>query len=396
MESAAERASLIRLYRGFACPDEPFHEPFLAFLAAEHARQVAGLFLNSCGVSLRATSRGLVEFLQTWLGGEASFPAAWDMTWGEIYPIANLGSSPRLATVAASLALHLGSTGTAGDWFVSLNAPVRFRWAHWLLPACDELEVHCDGKFCRIEMNLSGERTQCVFRRTPVGWKGAGTALQQMLTFGTRGERIVLLPAAALEGDILKPLRSSALGEVHTETSTACQQSLTQLHRYAPTYLRWILRVLRHVVLLEHGPGRIRSGSSAEESGLIHMSFAPNWAFLAESLVHEASHQYMHALRWLGGLDDGSDATLYYSPIKRTGRSLSRIVLSYHAFANILLFYRLCRRHGVLNNQYIASNEPVVATQVKLLEEPLRKTTALTPIGLALCEPLMARLSQDV
>jgi HEXXH motif-containing protein len=386
---------LAQMSRGFSCPQEPFGETFFEFLAIERARQVARDFLRLYEGPLSLSGRGLPEFLQRWLRGDTDFQAVWDFSLGEIDTAAKQESPPNVAATAAFLALRLGACGATGDWSLAFDVPVRLRWSHWLLPPCDKLEVHCDGQFSQIQATLRGERVQCQFHRTADGWEGSGSGLQELSRFGTRRERIVLLPSEALEGDALRPLRPSALPEIPPEIIAACQQSLVLLHKHAPVYLPWVLRVLRHIVLLKHEVGNMRSGCSRDESGLIHMSFVPHWMYLAESLVHEASHQYLHALCWLGPLDDGSDATLYYSPIKQTGRSLLRIALAYHAFANILLFFRLCRRNGAPDDGYLAKNESMVAAQVKQLEAPLHKNPALTPIGLALCEPLMERLRED-
>lgn len=387
---------LAQMYKGFSCPREPFIDEFFEFLAIEHSREVARVFLNLCETSLNRNGRGVLEFFHRWLSEETYLQSVWDFSWGKISTAARLENAHDVAAAAASLALHLGTCGVAGDWRISFEVPVRLRWSHWLLPRCDEIEVHCDGPHAQVHAILDGRRTESHFHRTQDEWIGSGNSpLQELPRFGTRRERIVLLPSAALEGDELNPLQPLALPEIQPEIVAAFQQSLVLLHTHATIYFPWVLRVLRNIIPVKYTAGNTQSGSRRDQSGLIHMSYIPNWVFLAESLVHEASHQYLHALCWLGPLDDGSDDTLYYSPIKRTGRSLSRIALSYHAFANILLFFRLCRLNNAPDDGYIAQNEPIVAAQLKQIEAPLLKNPALTPIGLALCESLMERLRED-
>src|SRR6266852_5178334 len=109
-------------------------------------------------------------------------------------------------------------------------------------------------------------------------------------------------------------------------------------------------------------------------------------------LVHEATHLYFHLLCSVGNVDDSSDSTLYYSPIKRQGRPIRAILLAYHAFANVVLFYRLCQEKGLSDDGYCRQQENDLLPQLKQLEASLHTTRALTPLGLALWEPLAERV----
>jgi len=114
---------------------------------------------------------------------------------------------------------------------------------------------------------------------------------------------------------------------------------------------------------------------------------------LAETLVHEASHQYFYLLSRLEPVDDGTDKNLYYSPFAGTERSLDRILLAYHACGNILLLYRLCQQNGAPDDGYCAQREDAVMTQLAQLAAPLRNNFALTWVGRALYDPLVERLA---
>ncbi|HEX5707813.1 MAG TPA: HEXXH motif-containing putative peptide modification protein, partial [Pyrinomonadaceae bacterium] len=109
-------------------------------------------------------------------------------------------------------------------------------------------------------------------------------------------------------------------------------------------------------------------------------------------LVHESSHLYLHLLCRLGPINDGTDKTLYYSPAVRRPRPLERILVAYHAFANMSLLYRLCMEVGIDDEGYCALNQEKTLPQLEQLEAPLLDNPALTPIGRALFEPLYRRL----
>ena len=117
------------------------------------------------------------------------------------------------------------------------------------------------------------------------------------------------------------------------------QEGMALLRRYAPEYADWVLRVIRVIVPLKSNNGRINSGSSRTEPGVIHATVDCGTESYPEMLVHEASHQYYYVVRRVGDVDDGSDPTLYYSPVKETGRPIAMILLTYHAFCQ-------CRSHG--------------------------------------------------
>ena len=112
---------------------------------------------------------------------------------------------------------------------------------------------------------------------------------------------------------------------------------------------------------------------------------------IAEILVHEASHQYYFLSARYGSLLNGPDRP-YFSPIKETKRPLSMILLAYHAFANVMLFYRLCRRNGLGDNDYCRANEAQLAPQLAVLQDTLSRSKALSPLGQALWKPVAARL----
>jgi HEXXH motif-containing protein len=126
--------------------------------------------------------------------------------------------------------------------------------------------------------------------------------------------------------------------------------------------------------------------------GVITASTSFDPLSLAEILVHEASHQYFYLLEQLGPVEDGTDTNLYFSPVRNTERPLRAILLAYHAFANMLLFYRAAGSSGAADARVCSSREKGIEKQVEGLRQTLRATPALTGYGRAIWEPLEARL----
>jgi HEXXH motif-containing protein len=175
-----------------------------------------------------------------------------------------------------------------------------------------------------------------------------------------------------------------------------CDGAVAILRLYAPVYMRWVRGVVRSIVPLDAKLSGIIAGSAFAKPGVVQVAFPVGTVLLAETLVHEASHHYLHIVRRLGPFHDGSDQTLYYSPIRKQGRPIDMILVAYHAMVNVLFFYRLCRASGLSDGGYIKRHEAKLVPQIAQLEAPLRRTRALTPLGKALWEPLAERLRHGV
>jgi HEXXH motif-containing protein len=70
-------------------------------------------------------------------------------------------------------------------------------------------------------------------------------------------------------------------------------------------------------------------------------------------------------------------------------------LIAYHAFGNVLLFYRMARARALPADQDgldIAKRMKQLEQQLETLEKALQTTTALTPLGRALWEPLYERI----
>ncbi len=129
--------------------------------------------------------------------------------------------------------------------------------------------------------------------------------------------------------------------------------------------------------------------------GIVLVSWSADPVEVAEMLVHESSHQYFHLLSRLGKVDDGSDEGEYFSPAVQRSRPLSRILIGYHAFANVLLFYRALLRNGFTDDPHCRATETRLCHDVELLELPLRDNPALTQIGRDLTQPLMEQVRES-
>src|SRR5262249_9893120 len=134
-----------------------------------------------------------------------------------------------------------------------------------------------------------------------------------------------------------------------------CRRALALLAEYADLYQTWVGRVVQYLVPWKPLPDQLPSGSSSHNCapGVLGIGNHGHPLALVDSLVHEASHHHYYILTKLGPVDDGSDANLYYNPFLEMDRPIGRILLAYHAFANVLLFCRLARARGLPPDPYL-------------------------------------------
>jgi HEXXH motif-containing protein len=181
-------------------------------------------------------------------------------------------------------------------------------------------------------------------------------------------------------------------------TSTEVQPfaaALDVLSLHVPEYLEWVQGVLRGVLVCRCDHSRTRSSSWMHAPGIVLVSWSADPVAVAEMLVHESSHQYFHLLSRLGRVDDGSDVREYFSPAVQRSRPLSKILIGYHAFANVLLFYQALLRNGFANDPHCRATEERLCHDVELLALPLRDNPALTQIGRDMTRPLMEHVRES-
>jgi HEXXH motif-containing protein len=291
--------------------------------------------------------------------------------------------------IGAAAGLQLICGGMRGGFAATLDETAALRIDRWLMPAADALEAEGDLHRVRLIFGSRAARRIVVRQRHAERWRGQGA--EALPTVRLEHSRCVILPPEAWQpldgGEQFTP---AALAP--SESYVALRRAVALLQSNSPRYLGWVDRVLRGVMTCKGSENQLRSGSDFNLPGIVQVSFPASAAAHAEMLVHECSHLNYQILARLGEVDDGSDNALYFSPVKQMGRRIDRILLAYHAFANVMLFYRDCLAANIRDEGYCERNEKATMPQLKMLDEALQATRALTPLGRALYEPLAAAL----
>jgi hypothetical protein len=379
-------------YTGFSCPFEPFDESLAQTIAAEYARSILGVFVERFAQVL--SKNGFSSLFSDLMDEDLPLELAWSSDLGNLKHATRLRDEDHAMKSAAAFVLLAGANGFSGQWQLEFSKPANFFWDDWAFPGCDNLMVMSDGETARINLSLAGEHTQLSFVRSSDRWEcQTPERAVRLPSFGSGTRRLVLLPRdAALDSGFFRDADDAtpALQTFSPDLIEILTKALDLLEAHVPQYFDWVVRIIRRVVVLHSEQDLLRSGSHENQYGTIHISDNLRVLSLSEMLIHEASHQYLELLTKLGPTVDPQHKKLYYSPVKQCDRPLHKILLAYHAFANVMLFYRDAAACG-LADSYFKNLQNVLNDELNQLEQPLIKNEAILPIGKALIEPLIER-----
>lgn len=387
--------------RQFSLPCAGASESVFDTIVTSHGVAVASGLLESHAGDIVAASDGLVDFINRWIADPPVSTMAWDSAFGR----AHLALRERRHDAAGALdaavrvGLRLAASGQPGRWSAQM-APTAIQLDDRIIDGVEQIEVHVDevswDAGCRLCLRLADGRT-LLWRRDGNHWAGEGGSV---LASVGRTRPIYLLPRQALPadergGEIFRECQP--VDSVSPSMARAFEDGMTVLQQNVPDYLPWVERVLNGIVVCPvQAEYRLVSGSWEDVPGFVHMSSPHGGIDIAEILVHECAHQYFYMLQRVGAVDDASDSELYWSPPIRKKRPLSRILMAYHALANVQLLYQAVRSNTANHPhdiRYVEINEPDLQAAIRALDAPLRDNPALTALGRGLYVPLAERMT---
>jgi len=394
------------VYSGFSCPQVGLDKEFLELVVTEHARQSVQKFIECYNGRMELRGRGLGSVLSNWLQCTDAFETVWNSAFGEAFAAVFRSGADDIERRAAMLALRLHECRHAGDWKLQLSKPVRFRFDRWLLPPADAIEVSATPQAVTLNLRTANIWRTTTFQQSENGWE-TNNGVEALLVLTRPGIRWTILTAESLAPSSIALLQTEVFGYADADVDTqpelllhASDTAVSLIAEFAGIYLAWVSNVIRELVPLRARSGIFNNGSIDLSPGVICVSNSVSnqenpWS-LAEVLVHEASHQHLYIARRLGRMDDGKDDSLYFSPFRNTGRPIYNILITYHAFANIVLFYRTALAHGlsadVSSARAVQRRAKELEEKLQPLDQALQSTKSLTPLGRALWEPLREQL----
>lgn len=386
----------------FSLPTDPAPEALFDTIVSAYDSGVATWLLNQHGSRIDAASDGLARDIRQGLDTPLPAQAGWDHAFGRAHLALKEGRVDPL-DAAVRIGLCLLHAGRPACWTARLPATTLLigHLAVEGVVAVDAQGEHNGSATVRLHrsgmlpIECRRESPQAPWRFTSPTVPDHAHALQHVGHL----RHVLLLTRSALPlqqpgGEVFQAC--NPVESLTPDMLLSLHAGFDALQRNAPQYLPWVERVLKGLVVCPlQAQFRQVSGSWEDVPGYVHVSSPHPGIDVAEIMVHESAHQYFYMLQQVGPLDDASDTTLYWSPPIRRHRPLSRILMAYHALANVMLLYDGVRRQpqaDVEDSFYVRANLPDLRAAVQALDEPLRDNPALTALGRGLYQPLAERL----
>jgi HEXXH motif-containing protein len=345
-----------------------------------YSREVLDGAFRYSGTALSETD-GILDVISAFIenGG------GWSPPFASFEANLRAGDAEAILVTAAQLAVWAHDYGITGSWHASFSNPVCLRLGESAVAWLTDIAVESTTSGYEVRGRCaSGElRKWSVNQQSPAG----GHRLRKV-DFDSSGLRLSCredIPCLSGSDFLVKDNWNISADMDQAVDELSAAESFLRMH--GGHYLCWCAGLLRQVVFTAPGKGLLESGSCRSLPGFINVSHGSPLA-IAEMLTHELSHQHYYLGTRLGPVDDGTDAALYWSPVKRTGRPIANILLAYHAFGNVVLLMRGFLDSRAEPRSEIAANEAKTVGQLIELQRALEKTRALTDVGLCLYEPL--------
>jgi HEXXH motif-containing protein len=368
-------------------------DDIIRLVVTEHYRSVGEQFVSKFRPVIDRTSSGLVDYIADRVRGDLSLSTVWRPSFG----LANRALHEQSLhvmdpmTIAVELALAFGSDASEDcDCSFTLPKPQHFAVGQYVVPINSDARIRLDSAVLYLERP---DAPSLAFRKKSNGFnfEGAAADIERLPQLQAGDRRVLFASEASLDGrdENELPFPVSGRGE---ELVSVWSEAYSLIAAASPGYLDWVTRAIRSIIPVQAPRGSMVSGSQGHRPSEVYMTDALEPIMLAEMLVHEASHQYFQIATFLGPVQDGSDDQLYYSPVVEKPRPVEKILLAYHAFANVILFLRICQSRGLGDQNFLKSNLRRLEEEVATLQKPLEISNGLTEIGRDLWRPLAERL----
>jgi HEXXH motif-containing protein len=313
----------------------------VSFLANTYYHAVVERVLTALG------SKNAAEFPQVLLANCEEDYLDWapGVGWSLQLALAE-GISANLA--CAQLAVLAAERGAAIDLELSALEGGKVFFAGVPIRTAKAISITADGCVAKLRSgDISHE-----FSKGESGWvELSGTV--EMLPLQPGGCAYVT-NGHCLDSEMVLATDPSWSGTI-TDAASQVRMAFDHLAKCSPDYLAWCRSVVRQVQVVGYRDSQTHSRSSPFRPGSIVMSLDQGVVMTAEMLVHEATHQYFFMLERIARVTEPeADSQGYYSPFMRRDRPLDRILVAYHALANMV------KMHSVAANE---SADPAISAE---------------------------------
>ncbi|NHR05547.1 hypothetical protein HA052_10055 [Chromobacterium haemolyticum] len=355
-----------------ACPEDPDGLALLEGCAAQAWRQSLRVFLERAapGIALPA---GAARALRELAEAEPDFERLWHPSLGALVQAERQPRAGFLLACALEIAWHAHQSGVAGEWRARWRPPRTLVLPDRIVDV-RALRVAADGR--RLSLSaIDADGARLTLSAAAASWDGAG-----------RQPMLAAYPARTPDD------RQQPAGEPDVAAAQALAAGLALFDQGAPVYGPWVRRLVRLVRPLRRSGSQVSSWSSLHYPGLVSMTLFASPLDMAETLVHEASHQHFHLVDRLFPLVERGVEEWLYSPVKRCRRPALMLLLAYHAFGNVALFFDALRRNGRLADADWRHHMADLRDWLPRMAAELERARSLSPAGRRFLSALQRRL----
>jgi HEXXH motif-containing protein len=266
--------------------------------------------------------------------------------------------------------LHLSSHGVQGDWEARFATPVTLAFRGGLLRDLRGISVSTRGDRTP-QVEIHSDSPQFFEPRPNLIWRRQRISVLSLADVARPGGEVADDNAV----DEIFPAR------VWADRWNNLTSAIGVLESFVPHYAGWVRRVFRAVIPLISPRGVTMSSSDATAPGVIRMSLDHDPITIGELLIHESAHLYFHLLEHGGPVINGADPALYWSPFRRAERPIRNLLLAYHAFVNVVLYYRSLEGVREANRVAIRAVSETIEQHLAQIDGPLECSHGLTPRG---------------
>ena len=179
-------------------------------------------------------------------------------------------------------------------------------------------------------------------------------------------------------------------GHAPAAWASALRDALEIIAAHLPELAREIELYVRMIVPTGHHAETHRSASYRESIGAIYLTLHPSVMTLAEALIHEFSHNKLHALFELDPVIENDAAARFASPVRPDPRPLRGVLLAVHAFLPVARLYEKMTeaRHPLARGHYFPERFAQIRARNREGASTVLKHAIPTPIGRAVLDEL--------
>lgn len=384
----SERVSLAA--KGFGSLYEEFDEDFFSEIIREYASSLLSMLLEQYDRAITTDPLSVQSMLESPL--VSGFSPFWCPELAHCFAALKSDDPAGAARGLGQVLLNLSCSGAPGSWSIKFDHPCHFHWDHFLLPEAMSLEAQSDGYKAVISVQgPKGDQT-FVFQSIDSTMRWHNVEAEVIPRIELEQASILLLTGKHIEQFNLPMPEFPTFQEIAEDQKESITSCLIFLREHFSSCSLWVERVLRYLCLVQSPPATMHSGSFEGHFGFSFMSDLRDPLKNAEMMIHECSHHYFSLLTRFTVLTE-EDGRLYYSPFVRKDRPADRILMAYHAFANVELFYQNCIQAG-FNVSRCKAAIAQLQPDLDFVERALVSDIHFTPVGRCIIDPLLTKRSQ--